>query len=76
MARRSEKRLEGVMGLFFDMLFGSETGADEKKRQNSWEGMSSMFVDPKIKDYRDRWGSNNDHNWEADGDTRWDSYDD
>ena len=35
-----------------------------------------MFVDPKFKDYRDRWGSNNDHNWEADGDTRWDSYDD
>lgn len=64
------------MGLFFDMLFGSGAGADEKKRHNSWEGMSDMFADPKFKDYHDKWGSNNDHNWEADGDTRWDSYDD
>ena len=65
------------MGLFFDILVGLAAGSgDKKKRHNSWEGMSDMFADPEFKDYRDKWGSDNDHNWEADGDMRWDSYED
>ena len=65
------------MGLFLDMLVGLTEGADRKeKRHHSWEGMSDMFADKEFNDYRDKWGSNNDHNWEADSDTRWDSYGD
>ena len=30
--------------------------------------------EPAFQDYNNAWGSNNDHNWEADGDMRWDDY--
>ena len=30
--------------------------------------------EPAFQDYNHAWGSNNDHNWEADGDMRWDDY--
>ena len=30
--------------------------------------------EPAFQDFNHAWGSNNDHNWEADGDMRWDDY--
>ena len=66
------------MGFFTELFLGlAAQPSQTKKRNRSWDGNSDMFRDPHSPtfiDYRDKWGSNNDHNWEADGDTRWDSY--
>lgn len=63
----------GLLLLPFALLAAPFSG----KRNPSWESMADQFADPhspSVIDFRDKWGSNNDHNWEADGDMRWDSY--
>ena len=61
---------------FFDILFGAAVGhaAYEAVSGKKDAGRQSVFEDVPFQDFNNAWGSNNDHNWEADGDTQWDDH--
>lgn len=50
---------------FLAAIFGADVDSSERQ---------SEFEDVPFQDFNNAWGFNNDHNWEADGDTQWDDH--
>lgn len=46
--------------------------------KQAWDALhgpgATAAGEPMFQDFNNAWGGNNDHNWEADGDMRWDDY--
>lgn len=61
---------------FFDLIFGAAVGhaAYNAFLDKDDAGRGSVYEDVPFQDFNNAWGSNNDHNWEADGDTQWDDH--
>lgn len=60
---------------FLDMLGAIFLGKAVGEIIVGSESKGSALPEPRFHDYNNAWGSTNDHNWEADGDVRWDSFD-
>ena len=69
-----KKEHEGIGGLLALLAIGTAIDRGFQSKPSDEAPRTSVFQDVPFQDFRNAWGSNNDHNWEADGDVKWDSY--
>lgn len=63
----------GTIGLFAAGKMAADALTGHNEKPPTGDGYS-LGGPREFKDFNNAWGSNNDHNWEADGDMKWDSY--